>query len=256
MKKYRTEFTKEELHKALHSKDNEAAAMIKDVNKWDTFKIKFNEFMKKAKKVPVLGGMLDDIICMISLADSYIKNEYRDIPVGTVISIVAALIYLLSPIDLIPDFVPVVGYLDDATVIFLVLSFGVDKDLDKYRKWNESKRKNALDNFEKTFAEEIAEIVKDEFISAVILCEDKTIKLLVTENQISNKPIECLVNVINAPVSLFNDFGIEDNNQMLEILNDTVKMNGINWVKNTDQCAYLEYDFDDKWDDYIIMEVD
>lgn len=90
--------------------------------------------MKKAEKIPILGGMIDDIVCMVSLVDSYIKKEYSDIPVGTIISIVAALIYLLSPIDLIPDFVPVVGYLDDAAIVFFVLNFGVDKDLEKYRK--------------------------------------------------------------------------------------------------------------------------
>ena len=256
MKKYKTDFTKEELHKALHSKDSEATAIIEDENKWAAFKTKFNVFMKKAEKIPILGGMIDDITCMVSLVDSYIRKEYRDIPAGTIISIVAALIYLLSPIDLIPDFVPVVGYLDDAAVVFFILNFGVDNDLEKYTKWNEEKRNKALGNFEQIFAEEIRDIIKERFLSAVILCEGKTIKLLITENQNNNIPVECIIKEVNVPLKLLGEFSVEDNNQMIEILNDIIGLNSINWIDDTEKRVYVEYDFDDKWDDYIIMGVD
>lgn len=256
MKKYKTDFTKKELHKALHAKDSEATAIIEDENKWAAFKTKFDVFMKKAEKIPILGGMIDDIACMVSLVDSYIKKEYSDIPVGTIISIVAALIYLLSPIDLIPDFVPVVGYLDDAAIVFFVLNFGVDKDLEKYRKWNEDKRKKALGKFEQIFAEEIRDIIKERFLSAVILCEGKTIKLLITENQNNNIPVECIIKEVNVPLKLLGEFSVEDNDQMIELLNEMIVLNCIKWINDTEKRVYLEYDFEDKWDDYIIMEVD
>lgn len=256
MKKYKTDFTKEELHKALHSKNSEATAIIEDENKWAAFKTKFNAFMKKAEKIPILGGMIDDIACMVSLVDSYIKKEYSDIPVGTIISIVATLIYLLSPIDLIPDLVPVVGYLDDAAIVFFVLNFGVDKDLEKYRKWNEDKRKKALGKFEQIFAEEIGDIIGESFLSAVILCEGKIIKLLITENQNSNILIECIIKEVNVPRKLLGEFSVEDNDQMIELLNEMIVLNCIKWINDTEKRVYLEYDFEDKWDDYIIMEVD
>lgn len=35
------------------------------------------------------------------------------------------LVYLLSPIDLIPDFVPVIGYADDAIVVVMALRFAI-----------------------------------------------------------------------------------------------------------------------------------
>lgn len=129
MGKFKTDFSREELNAALHNNDSEALAIIKDLNKWENFKKKIEEFLKKARKIPVLGGFVDDIITMVSLVDSYVKKEYMDIPVGTIVSIVAALIYLLSPIDLIPDVIPVIGYLDDAAVIMLVLGLGVNNDL-------------------------------------------------------------------------------------------------------------------------------
>ena len=173
------EFSREELHAALHANEDEALCLIEDADKWAEFKAKLEAFVKKARKIPVLGGMIDDIICMIELADSYIKKEYSDIPVGTMVSIVAALIYLISPIDLIPDFIPIIGYIDDAAVVLFVLGFGVDKDLDKYRRWKENNRKNALDSFEQILAEELAEVIGDGYLAAVIVSEESIIKLLV-----------------------------------------------------------------------------
>lgn len=46
-----------------------------------------------------------------------------DVPRGVRILLVVLLAYLLSPIDLVPDFIPVIGYLDDAIVVALVLRF-------------------------------------------------------------------------------------------------------------------------------------
>ena len=45
----------------------------------------------------------------------------KTVPTGVRVRLVLLLIYLASPIDLIPDFVPVVGYADDALIVALVL---------------------------------------------------------------------------------------------------------------------------------------
>ena len=84
---------------------------------------------------------------MYQLVESYIKREYTDIPLTSIISILAALIYVVSPIDLIPDFIPVAGYLDDVAVVTLVLSLGVGHDLEKYKSWQEKLRENAIEEF-------------------------------------------------------------------------------------------------------------
>ena len=98
--------------------------------------------------------------------------------------------------------------------------------------------------------------MKRSFLSAVILCEGKTIKLLITENQNNNIPVECIIKEVNVPLKLLGEFSVEDNNQMIEILNDIIGLNSINWIDDTEKRVYVEYDFDDKWDDYIIMGVD
>lgn len=45
----------------------------------------------------------------------------RTLPHGVRIRLVLLLIYLAAPIDLVPDFVPIIGYADDVVVIALVL---------------------------------------------------------------------------------------------------------------------------------------
>jgi uncharacterized membrane protein YkvA (DUF1232 family) len=44
-----------------------------------------------------------------------------DIPRGVRIRLALLLVYLALPIDLIPDFIPVLGYADDAIIVALVL---------------------------------------------------------------------------------------------------------------------------------------
>jgi uncharacterized membrane protein YkvA (DUF1232 family) len=66
-----------------------------------------------------------------SMVKDYVQGNYRKLPWWSVASVAAALGYFLAPIDLIPDFIPGLGYLDDAAVFALVLS-GIREDLKKY----------------------------------------------------------------------------------------------------------------------------
>lgn len=47
----------------------------------------------------------------------------RTVPTGVRVWLVLLLVYLLLPIDLIPDFIPVLGYADDAIIVAVVLRF-------------------------------------------------------------------------------------------------------------------------------------
>ena len=49
--------------------------------------------------------------------------------------VIAALAYFINPVDVIPDFVPGVGYLDDALVVGYVLH-QIAGEVAKYRKWS------------------------------------------------------------------------------------------------------------------------
>lgn len=91
---------------------------------------------KECDKLPKAFKSLKYVPALISCARAYIKKEYREIPYGTIVHIVAALLYLASPVDIIPDVIPVIGHGDDAIVIALCLK-GVKEDLDKYIIWRD-----------------------------------------------------------------------------------------------------------------------
>ena len=61
---------------------------------------------KKLRNVHLAGNTLASVPVLASLINSYIKKEYLDIPIGSIIAIISALIYFVSPIDFIPDFIP------------------------------------------------------------------------------------------------------------------------------------------------------
>ena len=75
-----------------------------------------------------------DAKTLIRLVSAYAHDEYRRIPVRSLVYALGALLYFLSPVDLVPDFLPVVGYLDDVAVVVAVVK-ALNKDLDRFRAW-------------------------------------------------------------------------------------------------------------------------
>ena len=93
----------------------------------------FNKFLN----ISNLKEYFDDFKDLFSLFKDFYKGNYKEVPWLVIASIGGSLLYVLSPIDLIPDFIPVVGYLDDAAVFAACLKF-VNEDLEKYRSWKNS----------------------------------------------------------------------------------------------------------------------
>src|SRR5437868_6424114 len=58
---------------------------------------------------------------MLRLIRAYFRGEYRNVSQDALIYIIAAISYLVDPFDLIPDEVPFLGFLDDATVVSFAL---------------------------------------------------------------------------------------------------------------------------------------
>ena len=54
---------------------------------------------------------------------------------------VVAIIYFVVPIDLMPDWIPLAGFVDDAAVLVFVIA-QIKSDLDKYLKWEADKEDN------------------------------------------------------------------------------------------------------------------
>jgi uncharacterized membrane protein YkvA (DUF1232 family) len=68
---------------------------------------------------------------MLRLIRAQQRSEYRVVNEATLVVVIAAIIYVVSPLDVIPDAIPAIGYLDDATVIALALK-RTRNDLDDF----------------------------------------------------------------------------------------------------------------------------
>jgi uncharacterized membrane protein YkvA (DUF1232 family) len=95
---------------------------------------KSEELRKRFESGGPLGKFVYDFKLLIAVVRDYWKGRYRKIPFWTVAAIVAALLYVLNPFDLIPDFIPIVGQIDDGAVVAACLLM-VRQDLHRYKKW-------------------------------------------------------------------------------------------------------------------------
>jgi len=87
-----------------------------------------------------LEGVWNKLLLLFAVSKDYVNGDYTEIPKRSIIAIVGGLVYFLSPIDVVPDFVPVLGFIDDIFVLNLVYK-QVLKDLEKYKIWKESQIK-------------------------------------------------------------------------------------------------------------------
>ena len=92
------------------------------------------EIKSKFENKGKLQRYVDDAQLLFNLLRDYANGNYREVPFNVVAAIGGALLYVLSPLDLIPDFIPIVGYLDDAAVIAFCLNL-IEKDLISYKVW-------------------------------------------------------------------------------------------------------------------------
>lgn len=153
--------SKEEMKNVVNKNYQEAEEMLKDSKRTEDFlndvEDKFNTVIEekiavdktekdlqrmeeKLRLVPKIGESLAVVPAWISLVRSYVKGDYKDVPVGSVVAILGSLVYFFSPADLIPDVVPIAGYIDDAFVIDACFKL-VKSDVDEYIRWrNEHSR--------------------------------------------------------------------------------------------------------------------
>ena len=135
----KNKITEEEAKEELKKGRKEAKKLLSEPDKLEIF---LQKVEKKFKVIPVVGDTFSIVPAMISLVRSYARKEYTEVPLGSIVGIISALIYIFSPVDLIPDPVPGVGYLDDATVILVCLKAGAKDDIKDYQKWREENNKS------------------------------------------------------------------------------------------------------------------
>jgi len=93
---------------------------------------------KNILRLGLLSRFWQDLKLLIPLIKDYWKGNYRDVSAKSIIVFASTLVYIASPIDLIPDYILGFGQIDDAVILGLALNF-LKKDLTKYREWRDKK---------------------------------------------------------------------------------------------------------------------
>lgn len=93
-----------------------------------------NKLADKESKDNKFKQLFDVALTLVRLVRSYVTGDYRQIQTSTIISGLAVLLYVLNPIDLVPDFIPVLGFLDDLSLVSWFLGkFQVE--IERFRDW-------------------------------------------------------------------------------------------------------------------------
>lgn len=103
-----------------------------------TTKRDVNDVLKNAetlrKKGAKIAAVWEDVKTTFQMLRDYASGKYRDVQWTTIASITFALMYLISPADMVPDAIPIAGLLDDAAVLSFAFS-QLKEPIRKYRNW-------------------------------------------------------------------------------------------------------------------------
>jgi uncharacterized membrane protein YkvA (DUF1232 family) len=106
----------------------------------------------------------DKFQAIVRLVRAYVNREYRVVPWQTVVLSVAALIYFVNPFDAVADFLPLIGFFDDAAVLTAVLA-SINHDLNAFLHWEKSAAQTSGEPIPRVVDAVFEEVKKEEYLS-------------------------------------------------------------------------------------------
>ena len=109
-----------------------AGSYLKDSHKRSYLLAAVKDYAKNKKHL--IQNFRDDLLTLVYLLRDWSKGRYPNVPPSMILLVVAALLYFLSPVDTIPDFLGAIGFTDDAAVVLFVLN-ALRNEIGLYRDW-------------------------------------------------------------------------------------------------------------------------
>ena len=113
----------------------------KIINDDEKLKKLIEDVLKKLKEISsdkkTSAKLNDSLRLFIRIINAYTSKEYTYVPWKTICLIVAGLIFFIYPVDLIPDFIPVSGLIDDIALIAWIYE-SIQDDIDNFLEWEKS----------------------------------------------------------------------------------------------------------------------
>ena len=83
-----------------------------------------------------LADLAEDLNTLVAMIKDYVSGDYRALPQRTLLAAAFAVLYVIDPLDLVPDFIPGIGLMDDAAVVAFVVK-ALQSDIHDYRTWTQ-----------------------------------------------------------------------------------------------------------------------
>lgn len=83
-----------------------------------------------------LAPLRRDVAAMLRMVRETVAGRYRPLPRRTLLAVLAGLVYLVNPLDVVADVLPLVGLVDDVVVLAWVAQL-VRRDLDAFLAWEQ-----------------------------------------------------------------------------------------------------------------------
>jgi uncharacterized membrane protein YkvA (DUF1232 family) len=110
---------------------------------------------KSARPGRRFAELKEDLLLLQNLCLAWWRGEYRAISGEALLAVVAALLYFVTPLDALPDWLIGVGFIDDLAVLAWVLRTW-SSELDAFRAWREAQAPEALEIIERLPADDAA----------------------------------------------------------------------------------------------------
>ncbi|EWC41003.1 DUF1232 domain-containing protein [Pseudomonas stutzeri] len=92
---------------------------------------------KSSSKRGLVRGLREDLSLFQALCVAWWRGQYRAVSPQALVAVVAGLLYFLSPLDAIPDWLPGLGFVDDLAVLGWVMRKW-SGEMDAFRTWQQA----------------------------------------------------------------------------------------------------------------------
>lgn len=110
------------------------ANTIKVSDKWSKVLGKVSNIEQKRSGLISNLSILEYIPKACRMVEDYVNGNYREVPLSSVVASTAMFLYIISPLNVVLNTIPGLGWLDEIMGIPLVI-YSIQKDIDKYWIW-------------------------------------------------------------------------------------------------------------------------
>jgi uncharacterized membrane protein YkvA (DUF1232 family) len=126
------------LDKVIHVYQAKAEKIASNRDKLKDLLHKASNKLKEVGEIPAIKESKAQVEVVFRMLKAHLNHEYKGVSTRTIGMLVLGILYFVLPVDFIPDFIPVVGYIDDLTVLLAIFK-SLNSDIEKFLEWERSR---------------------------------------------------------------------------------------------------------------------